>query len=201
MNRPKVIGLTGGIGTGKTTVGRILADLGAHIVNADLVGHAVYAPGTPGWQLVRDRFGPSVVAADGSIDRRQLGAIVFADTQALADLNAIVHPLIGTEVARRVASYLESGNHAPLVLEAALLVDAGWTAFADEVWVVVAPEKSVVERVRSERGMADEQTQARIRAQVPEAQRRAHADVVIENAGSLADLEAKVRAEWARVCG
>lgn len=199
LNRPKVIGLTGGIGTGKTTVGRILADLGATIVNADLVGHEVYAPGTPGWQQVRDRFGADVVAADGTIDRRRLGAIVFADAQALADLNGIVHPLIGNEIARRVSLYLESGSRLPLVLEAALLVDAGWTAIVDEVWVVVAPETHVVERVRHERGMEDEQTRARIRAQVPEATRRARADVVIENSGSLADLDAKVRAEWARV--
>jgi dephospho-CoA kinase len=193
---PRIIGLTGGIGSGKSTVARILAGLGAQVVDADKVGHEVYAPGSDGWRRVTERFGASVVAADGSIDRRKLGAIVFGDAAALADLNAIVHPLIGMEIARRVRSWQESGAELPLVLEAALLVEAGWTGFVDQVWVVRAAVDSVVDRVRSERGMAEEDTRARIRTQLGDEQRCAAADVIIDNDGSLTQLEERVREAW-----
>mgnify|MGYP002789031692 CR=1 FL=1 len=192
----KIIGLTGGIGSGKSTVARILAGLGAHIVNADTVGHEVYAPGTPGWDAVTARFGRDIVAADGSIDRRRLGALVFADPAALADLNAIVHPLIGAEIGRRVQAWRDSGSPLPLVLEAALLVEAGWTGFVDQVWVVRAAEGAVVERVRRDRGMAEADTRARIRTQLDSERRSAAADVVIDNDGTLAALEARVRDAW-----
>jgi len=194
--RPKAIGLTGGIGSGKSTVARMLATLGAHVINADTVGHEVYAPGTAGWQRVTGRFGEEILGEAANIDRRKLGAIVFADPQALRDLNAIVHPLIGAEIERRVRAYGESGATIPVVIEAAILLEANWTTLVDQIWVVCANAGDVVERVRAERGMAEEQTRARIRAQLSDAERRNAADVVLENNGTLAELEARVRDAW-----
>lgn len=192
----KIIGLTGGIGSGKSTVARMLSDLGATVVDADKVGHEVYAPGTEGWRLVCDRFGNGILAADGTVDRPRLGAIVFADPAALADLNAIVAPLIAAEIGRRVQEFRDSSASLPMVVEAALLVEAGWAVFVDQVWVVRAAIDDVIERVRVARGMSEADARARVRAQLADADRRAAADVVIENDGSLEELEQRVRDAW-----
>ncbi len=192
----KIIGLTGGIGSGKSTVARILADLGATVVDADKVGHEVYAPGTDGWNRVRGRFGDDILAADGTVDRPRLGAIVFADPAALADLNAIVAPLIAAEIGRRIQEFRNSRASLPMVVEAALLVEAGWAVFVDQVWVVRAAVDDVIERVRVARGMSEADARARVSAQLADAERRAAADVVIENDGSLEQLEQRVREAW-----
>lgn len=197
----RTIGLTGGIGSGKSTVARLLADFGATVIDADRVGHQVYAPGTPGWTQVVDRFGADIVAEDGSIDRRRLGAIVFADAGALLALNEIVHPLIGAEIARRIRVHREVPTDSVLVIEAALLVEAGWNDLTDEMWLVRAGSETVVERVCAARGLDPAQVQARIAAQASDAERLAVADVVIDNEGSLADLERRVRDAWERLTG
>ena len=190
------IGLTGGIGTGKSTVARILADLGAHVINADRVGHEVYQPHTAGWQQVVDAFGKEIVAADGTIDRRKLGQIVFADSTQLARLNAIVHPLIRDSVREAVAARRAAGHLQPIVLEAAILLEAKWNSIVDVVWVVVAGLDLVVHRIGTERGLTSDEIQARAAAQMSDAERRRHADVVIENIGSPDDLQRQVEAAW-----
>lgn len=197
----RTIGLTGGIGSGKSTVARLLADLGATVLDADRVGHEIYAPGTPGWSQVVERFGPEIIAADGSIDRRRLGAIVFADAGALRALNEIAHPLIGTEIARRIRLHREDASESVLVIEAALLVEAGWGNLTDQVWLVRAGSQTVTDRICAARGLDPAQVQARIAAQASDAERLAVADVVIDNEGSLADLEMRVRDAWARLTG
>lgn len=192
----RVIGLTGGLGSGKSTVARLLSTLGAEVVDADRIGHAIYAPGTVGWRAIRERFGEAVIADDGTVDRQRLGTIVFADRAALDALNAIVHPLIGEEIKRRVARYKASDPQSPLVIEAALLVEAGWSRIVDEVWVVRAPLPLVLQRVGEARGLSPAQIQQRLAVQASDAERVAVADVVIDNDGTADQLEARVRAAW-----
>jgi dephospho-CoA kinase len=195
------IGLTGGIGSGKTTVAALLAGLGAQVVDADKVGHDVYRPGTEGFRRVVGAFGPGVVAADGTIDRPALGAIVFADPAALARLNAILHPLIAAELAARVGTLRAAAPERPLVVEAALLIEAGWRPLVDRLWVVsVAPETAIA-RVAASRGLPRAEVERRLAAQMPDAERRRLADLVIENDGSYEALRAQVEAAWRTVKG
>lgn len=193
------IGLTGGIGSGKSTVAAILEELGARIISADKVGHEVYLPQTEGWRRVVEAFGEGILAADGSVDRRRLGAVVFADPAALERLNRILHPLIRAEIRRRLDAFASAGVSTPVVVEAAILVEASWASLVDEVWLVVADEAAVVERLRLQRGLAREEVEDRVRAQAGDAARRPRADVIIENRGSLADLRVAVEAAWRRL--
>ncbi|MGH7785633.1 MAG: dephospho-CoA kinase, partial [Candidatus Binatia bacterium] len=130
----KTIGVTGGIGSGKSTAVGILAELGAFVIDADRVGHEIYQPGTAGWDAVVAAFGRQVVAADGTIDRTRLGPIVFADPGQLARLNAIAHPLIRAAVGTRITAQRALDARRPIVVEAALLVEAQWDTLVDEVW-------------------------------------------------------------------
>jgi dephospho-CoA kinase len=198
-DRAITIGLTGGIGTGKTTVAAMLEDLGATVIHADTVGHEVYRPHSEGWRLVTEAFGTEIVAQDGTIDRQKLGKIVFADSSALERLNAIVHPLISEEIGRRIEAHRAAGSTAPVVVEAAILIEANWLPLVDTVWVVVAPQAAVIDRVQAERQLSPQQIQARIEAQIAEAKRRRYADVVIDNKGDLQELRDQVRAAWARL--
>ncbi len=190
------VGLTGGIGSGKSTVAGILADLGAFVVDADRVGHEVYLPGTPGWDQVVEAFGREVVGADGMIDRKALGTIVFSDPDELARLNGIVHPLIGDSVRDRVEASLAAEPARPVVVEAALLVEARWYELVDEVWVVEVAPETVIERVTSSRSMDAAAVQARIDAQLSNEERRRVADVVIANDGTPAELRAELEKLW-----
>src|SRR5712691_2331498 len=153
-----VIGLTGGSGSGKSTVAAILAELGARVIDADRIGHEVYRPGTEGHALVVGAFGPRVVAPDGTVDRRTLGTIVFRDPEALARLNALVHPLIAAEIQRRVAAARAELGAPPIVVEAAILVEAGWRFF-DRIWAVTAAPETAISRVMAERGLAREEVE------------------------------------------
>lgn len=190
------IGLTGGIGSGKTVVAHILADLGAHVIDADAVGHAVYRPGTPGWQQVVDAFGREIVTPEGTIDRKKLGAVVFADPAARERLNAIVHPLIGADIATQLDRARRELVIPAVVIEAAVLLEARWHTLLDEVWVVVADPSRIAERLRSQRRLPAEEVAARQAAQMSDAERRPLADVVIENTGTLSDLRRQVETLW-----
>ena len=190
-----VIGLTGGIGTGKTHVSRLLEDLGATIVNADLLGHEVYAPQSEGWHAVVDAFGDGIVADNGEIDRRALGGIVFSDPDALQQLNAIMHPRIYALAEQRLNSLAEQGI-ANAVLEAALLIEAKWTPLVDEVWVTVSPEADVIARLQRRNNMDEATARSRINSQMPQAERVEHADVVIENSATPEDLSAAIQNLW-----
>jgi dephospho-CoA kinase len=191
----KVIGLTGGIGSGKSTVSRILAELGAVVMDADKVGHQAYQPGTETWKDVVAAFGKEVVAADGSIDRRKLGAIVFGDPEALKRLNQIVHPRMYDMMAEQIEEYRQQGVNV-VVLDAAILIEANWTPLVDEVWVTVASEPTVVRRVRERTGLPEEQIRSRIRSQLSNEERKKQASVVISNDGGLHELRAKVVELW-----
>lgn len=190
-----VIGLTGGIGSGKSTVAAMLAELGADVIDTDKVGHDAYRPGTDGFRQVTEAFGQDVVAADGTIDRRALAAKVFADPAELARLNAIVHPLIGIALRELLARAQEAPGSSPIVVEAAVLMEAGWRFF-DEVWVVIVDPATAIARVTASRGMSADEIRRRIDAQLSNAQRVRLADRVIENDGTLDELRAKVRDAW-----
>jgi dephospho-CoA kinase len=196
-----VIGLTGGIGSGKSTVSAMLADLGARVVDADKIGHFVYRPASEGFRAVVEAFGREVVAADGTIDRARLGAIVFADPEARARLNAIVHPLIGAELAARIAAARDDGYEGPVVVEAAILIEAGWRAIVDQLWVVSVKRETAIARVVGSRNMSRADVERRIDTQLSDAERRRQADVVIENDGDVDALRAQVEAAWRRVSG
>lgn len=192
----RLVGLTGGIGSGKTTVAAMLAAWGATVIDADRVGHDVYRPGTEGFARVVEAFGQEVVGADGAVDRRVLGARVFADSGALARLNAIVHPLIRDELGRRVEQALRAEPARPVVVEAAIMLEAGWRFF-ERIWVVVVRRETAVARVMASRGLSREEVVRRLDAQMSNEERRRLADLVIENDGDLAALRAQVEQAWA----
>lgn len=188
-----VVGLTGGIGSGKSTVSALLAEQGAIIVDADAITRQVQEPGTDVFEAIVKRFGPGVVAPDGSLDRKALATIVFRDPGSLAALNAIVHPAVGREIARRMAE-LASTDHV-VVLDVALMVESG-TIPAKTLIVVDCPEDLAVRRLVEQRGFSEDDARARVAAQATREERVAKADLVIDNAGSLDHLREQVRQAW-----
>ena len=194
----KVIGLTGGIGSGKSTVARYLAELGAVVLDADKVGHAVFQPDTEAWRDVVATFGQQILTSGGEIDRKKLGEIVFNDPEEMSRLNRIMHPRMYDMVVKQIAEYRRQGVDV-VVIEAAILIEAGWTSLVDEVWVAVASEAVVLKRLKEQRQMEAAQTLARIRSQLSSEERVKHADAVINNDGDLDEMKAKVRELWARL--
>ena len=195
----KTIGLTGGIGSGKSTVSQFLSELGAFVVDADKVGHEIYLPGKEAWKQVTAAFGQDILAPDQTIDRRKLGAIVFGSDDARKRLNSIVHPLMFTDIDRRIREKRAEGFTQPIIIEAAILIEANWLPLTNEVWLVIANKGAVIDRVAAQRGMSAKDTEARIVSQLSNAERRKYATLVIENDGSLEDLKKKVQTAWSRV--
>src|SRR5262249_12305698 len=178
-----------------STISRALAERGATIVDADKVGHEVYKPGTRGWQAVVDAFGQGVVASDGEIDRKALGAIVFGDPAERRRLEGIVWPVM-KEMMRHYFDELRQQDIAVVVLEAAVLIEAEWFDLVDQVWVVTVPPEVAEGRIVERNGLTPEQAQARIAAQLSNEERARHADVVIDNSGPLDQTLARVAALW-----
>lgn len=192
------VGLTGGIGSGKSTVSELLAALGAVILDADKAARAVVEPGTPGLAQIAETFGPGVLAPDGSLDRAKLADIVFADESALAKLNAITHPLIRDYIQAAEEAALQAGpDDLVLVHDIALLAEWGRAKEFDLVIVVDVPTEIQVERLTKQRGMPEDQARARIAAQATREQRRAIADIIIDNSGPRSDLDRRVTEVWA----
>lgn len=189
-----LVGLTGGIGSGKSVVARMLAARGAVILDADAFARDAVAAGTPGFEAVVRRFGTAVVGDDGELDRTRLAAAAFADDAARRDLEAIVHPIVRRRIAEAVREH--AGTDRVVVLESPLLLEAG-RADAVEVLVVVdAPEATRIRRLVSERGMTEEQVRARMAAQLPSEDKVRLADVVIDNDGTIDRLEQRVDRLW-----
>jgi dephospho-CoA kinase len=193
-----VIGLTGGIGSGKSTVARMLQQKGAKLLSADAVGHEVYEPARPAYQEIVDAFGRDIVGADGRIDRKVLGPIVFSDPEQLRRLNAITHPRM-KELMREKLAAERAGGARIAVLEAALLFDAGWDDLADDVWVTVAPPEVAAKRTAERSGISAEEALSRIRAQMSNEERIARSQVVIDTDCPLAETEKQVSEEWERL--
>jgi dephospho-CoA kinase len=192
---PYIIGLTGNVGAGKSEVVRLLGKLGADSIDADRLGHEVMAPGTPEWEQILARFGRDVLQADGTVDRRALGAIVFADPGALRDLEGILHPGVRARIRARFAAT----ERPVIVVEAIKLLEGGLYLEVDAVWVVTAARDVRIRRLIATRGLTEAEAATRVDAQAPEAEKVARADVVIENSGDLADTEAQVLAAWQAV--
>lgn len=190
----KIVGLTGGIGAGKSTVARLLAEHGAVIVDADAIARQVVEPGTPGLADIVDAFGAGVLSADGTLDRPGLGRIVFADPVALRKLEAITHPRISAESARLIA-VAETEGRPVLVHDIPLLVENGLPETFEDVLVVEAPDELRLARLE-ERGLPREQALERMKAQATNEQRRAAATYLIDNSGSLESLRARVDEVW-----
>jgi dephospho-CoA kinase len=224
----RVVGLTGGIGTGKSTVAGMLAALGAVVIDADAIVHELQAPGTPLLARLAEAFGPEMVRADGALDRERLGKVVFSDPVARARLGALVHPAVGAEMLRRLEAAKAAGAKLvvldiPLLLEgraarasgarsepqageATTARQPGRTATASdlvaEVIVVWAPESAQIERQVTRDGATREHAAERVRSQLPIDEKRRLADHVIDNSGSLADTQRQVRALYAKLtCG
>ena len=197
MAPPLRIGLTGGIGSGKSTVARMLAQLGADVIDADAIARAVTAPGGAAIELLRAAFGPEVIDAAGALDRARMRALAFADPQAKARLEAIIHPLVRAEIDRRVAASVAD----TVVLDLPLLVEsAQWRQRCDQVWVVDCEPQTQIERVIARSGWPRAQVEAVLAQQASRAQRLAAADVVLANgAGTdLDNLRAQVLQAWAQ---
>lgn len=194
--RAHAIGVTGNIGSGKSTVARILERLGCVRIDADLVARDVMAPGLPAWEAVVGRFGPEIVLPDKTIDRAKLGALVFAKPAALRDLDRAVHPWVRRAVRDRIASL---GPDQVAVVEAVKLLEAGMDEDVDAVWIVVAPDDVAISRLVESRHMAREQAASRLAAQPPVGPKLPRADAVIDNGGPLRDTEARVALEFGRL--
>jgi dephospho-CoA kinase len=191
------VGLTGGIGAGKSEVTRRFAALGAHVIDADALAREVVAPGTPGLEAVIEEFGPGVRAADGSLDREAVAAIVFNDDEARTRLNGIVHPLIGERVVELLAEYEAADPDGVLLNDVPLIAEAGVAERYEVIIVVDAPVETQLDRLVRLRGMTREAAQARIDVQASREQRLALADYVITNDGDLDALDRQVTEVWA----
>ena len=189
-----LVGLTGGIGSGKTTVARMLEARGAVVFDADLLARDAIAAGTPGRERVLERFGPNVLAPGGDIDRDAIAAVVFADPAARRDLEAIVHPEIRRLFAEGAEAY--EGSDAVVVFSAPLLVETGMHTAFEVLVVVSAPTEAQVDRLLRGRGMSESAIRQRIDAQLPLEEKAAVADVLIDNEGTFEELEGQIDRVW-----
>ena len=192
-----VIGLTGSIGTGKSEVARQLEILGASIISADQVGHEAYTPNTEAWEQVVAAFGDDILQDDKDIDRRKLGAIVFSDPSQLEKLNSIMHPRMARMVSDKIEVLCGQGVKV-VVVEAALLFEAGWDTLVEEVWVTDTSEDIVVGRLKDRNGLSEEEAKKRINSQMDRAERIERSDFVIDNSSDMAGLGIAIKELWDR---
>ena len=179
-----VIGLTGGIATGKSEASRILQELGADIINADLIGHEAYRQGSVGWESVVQAFGKGILDESNEIDRSKLGAIVFSDESELQKLNEIMHPIMEKLVEQNILDCQDSGSEV-VVVEAALMFEAGWNKLVDTVWTTDAPEETVISRLELRNGLRRSESQKRIASQMDREDRLSRSAVILPNTGDL----------------
>jgi dephospho-CoA kinase len=196
----KIIGLTGGVGSGKSTVAEMFREMGATVIDADQAAHEVYAPGTPGFDAVVREFGPQFVREDGAIDRQRLGAFVFNDEPALRRLNAIVHPLVREWMAARTAEAAERGDEV-VIQDVPLLFENGLEGLFSSIVLVYAPEDVQLERLVQGRGVPPDRARSMIAAQMPIEDKRRRAHHVVDNGGTIDETRRQVEEIWAQMTG
>ena len=190
-----VVGLTGGIGTGKTKVSSVLQDLGAEVINTDMIGHKVCEPLSNAWEEIVEVFGKEILLPNDTIDRDKLGHIVFADAKLLSHLNAITHPRILDIVKKLISEFCDNSKKI-IVVEAALLIEANWVSLVDEVWVTIATKERVIKRMTSQQRFDKETIEARMKSQISEHDRLTVANVVIDNNGDIEQLTKQINTLW-----
>jgi len=195
----RVVGLTGGIASGKSTAAKLLGELGAQVIDADVLGHEAYNPGTSAFQAVVQAFGEDIVAEDGSINRRALGGKVFGNDVALKRLTDIVWPEIRRLAELEIHKIRGENPTAVIVLEAAVLFEAGWEDIADEIWVVVVEPEIAIERAMQRDGADRSAIEARINSQLSNEERTAKAHLIIDNSEDEEALVSRVNAAWKHV--
>ena len=195
----EVICLTGGLASGKSTAARFLKEQGAHVIDADVLGHRTYERGSPAHAQVVAAFGPDVLAADGRIDRKVLGSKVFGNPAELKKLTDIVWPAIRALAAVEIAQVRAAGDARVVVLEAAVLYEAGWEDLGDEVWVNIVDREVAIARAMQRDNIPRSTVEKRLDSQLSNAERIARADVVIDNNGTLAEMLAQLRRHWQRI--
>jgi len=196
--KPYLIGVTGSIACGKSTVLARLSEHGAATIDADRVVHALMEPGEAVWSAVRETFGPGVIAADGRIDRRALGAIVFADRAELARLEGLTHPAVRARIVAQIADAARRGV-ALVVIDAIKLYEGGLADQCDETWVVICDPAQQLARLMARNGFSETEARQRIAAQPPQSEKIARAAVVIDNSGTVEETRARVDRAWERV--
>ena len=189
------VGLTGGIGSGKSAAAKILATLGAGLIDADLVGHASYRAGTEGFDKVIEAFGDDLIGSDGEIDRKKLGPIVFSEPGNLTRLNEILHPIIYSMIKTELKNMENSGEKVAVV-EAAILIEANWQDLFDELWVVDTDKEEVIRRLIDRNNVTRDQALERIESQIGREERNGYADAIIENNAGLLELEKNINCLW-----
>lgn len=195
----KVVCLTGGMASGKSTAARFLKEQGAHIIDADVLGHRTYEPGSSAHAAVVAAFGPEVLTPDGRIDRKALGAKVFGKPAELKKLTGIVWPAIRRLAEAEIAAVRATGTPPVIVLEAAVLFEAGWQDMGDEVWVVIVDRPAAIARAMQRDNMPRATAESRLDAQLSNAERSARADVVIDNNGAPEAMLEALRSHWQRI--
>jgi dephospho-CoA kinase len=192
------IGLTGGIASGKSTVSRLLSELGALIVDADAIAHTVVTPGQPAWRQIIDYFGDQILFPDGNINRRKLGDIVFNDPEKRKHLEAITHPAIWSQVATEV-KLAEAAGYQVIVLDVPLLLETDWNRMVNEVWVVYVDRQTQINRLMVRDSLTQQQAEMRIASQLSLEEKKQRADVVIDNSGSPDSTRRQVENLWERL--
>lgn len=191
-----VVGLTGNIGSGKSSVAHFLKDMGARVIDTDQVARDVVAPGTPGLNQIIKHFGTGVLNADGTLDRPKMAQIVFNDPEALKRLNSIVHPAIRAEILKAIADYKTNRDAPLLVIEAPLLIETGMNKIVDQVWLVTVDAKTQIQRVMKRDTATAEQVTRRLAAQMPQEDKLPYAHRVIDNSGTPSETLQQLRQIW-----
>jgi dephospho-CoA kinase len=190
-----IIGVTGNIGSGKSTVCRILNRLGAVVIDADKLGHQAYRPYSSTWQEIIDTFGRTIIGPDNEIDRQKLGQLVFCCPASLVRLNRIVHPQIHKTAQEKISSCRRQKVET-IAFEASLLIEAGWKDMVDTIWLVITSEKNTIQRLINYKGNTEATILARLKTQMPVQKKMEYADELIYNDGNLSQLEARIEELW-----
>jgi dephospho-CoA kinase len=191
-----IVGLTGGIATGKSTVSKLFGQMGAPIVDADLVARLVVEPDRPAWRDLAAYFGEEILLPDRTIDRAQLGALIFSDAEKRDKLNQIVHPQVRTEAERQIAHFIQEDPTRPVIYDVPLLIEAGYYQAVDKTIVVYVDHKTQLERLQKRNNLSKAEAQLRILAQMPIDEKLKYAHYIIDNRGTLADTELQVERVW-----